>query len=320
MKPTRQQVLLLLLILLSVLLWGFRFSGRDNGFDLDNSLVPQAEIHAGGPAKDGIPAIDRPLWIAAADATFLDNDARVLGLDYRGKQRAYPIQIMNWHEIVNDTVVGKRVLITFCPLCGTGMAFEVAAADEVDGFGVSGLLYNSDMLLYDRSTDSLWSQIERKAISGPRVGEHLQQIPLQVTSWADWRRRYPATRVLSRKTGYSRDYDRDPYAGYSSSSSTYFPVPKVDPRYHPKEQVIGLMLDGQARVWPFAELSKLSSPVTDRFAGRSLLIHFDAANRSARISDSEGRLLPATTGFWFAWMAFHPDSSVYQAGSSGKTR
>ena len=149
-----------------------------NGFDLRNALVPVDEIHAGGPVRDGIPSIDEPKFIAAGDADFLRGGDDVLGIVRNGVARAYPIRIMNWHEIVNDEIAGERVAVTFCPLCGTGIAFAAESLGRDLTFGVSGLLYNSDMLLYDRETESLWSQIKKQAITGPMKGHRLSALPL----------------------------------------------------------------------------------------------------------------------------------------------
>jgi len=285
-----------------------------NGFDVIDALVPAAEILHGGPGRDGIPAIDKPDFVSADKANFLSPADRVLGLQIAGQSRAYPIRVMNWHEIVNDQVDGKAVLITFCPLCGTGMAFQIADGGT---FGVSGLLYNSDMLLYDRTTESLWSQIMAQAISGRRKGERLAALPLEHTTWADWQARHPNTEVLSADTGHRRDYRRSPYAGYASSRSVYFDVGKIDPRYHPKEQVVGIVINDQARVWPFAELRKSKVPVEERLGGKMIRVNFNPKAPSAWIADEKGRPLPSTTGFWFAWMAFYPDSGVFQAQDAG---
>ena len=180
-----------------------------NGFDLDQPLVAEDQIQRGGPPRDGIPSIDAPNFIDAADADFLKADDRVLGLVINKEARAYPLSILNWHEIVNDKFAGQAVIISFCPLCGTGMAFE--PEPPVSEFGVSGLLYNSDVLLYDRETGSLWSQIMAKAINGPLKGKILKQIPLTHTSWQDWKTKHPDSRVLSKDTGYKRVYSKSPY-------------------------------------------------------------------------------------------------------------
>jgi len=171
-------------------------SGQElNGFDLSGALVPPRAIERGGPPRDGIPSIDQPRFVAAGQSGLRDSD-RVLGVARNGIVRAYPVRILNWHEIVNDRLAGEPVAITYCPLCGTGMAFSARAADRELSFGVSGLLYNSDVLLYDRATGSLWSQIMSRAVTGPLRGTSLTAVPLTHTTWADWRARHPRTEVL----------------------------------------------------------------------------------------------------------------------------
>ena len=141
-----------------------------NGFDISNSSIPTNEILHGGPPRDGIPAISNPKHVSADQASFLRDSDRVIGIEINGEARAYSIGILNWHEIVNDRIGNQSVAITYCPLCGTGVAFDATIDGEVTEFGVSGLLYNSDVLLYDRNSESLWSQIKRQALAGDRVG------------------------------------------------------------------------------------------------------------------------------------------------------
>jgi hypothetical protein len=197
------------------------------------------------------------------------------------------------------------------------MAFLATVDGRALRFGVSGLLYNNDVLLYDRGSESLWSQLMKQAVSGPMRGKRLEQIIMAHTTWADWRRRYPDTQVLSTDTGYRRDYGRSPYAGYSSSKALYFPLAGLDRRYHPKEQVIGVSLDGQHKAYPFVELARSSGELGDRFAGRRLRIQFDPVNRTGRILDGRGEEIPSTIAYWFAWQAFHPHSAVYTAPRAG---
>lgn len=283
-----------------------------NGFDLSGSLIPADEIHLGGPPRDGIPSIDAPRFVTTLGNTDLGDVDRVLGLVVGGEARAYPIAIMNWHEVVNDRIAGQAVAITYCPLCGTGIAFAAEDGTGAMTFGVSGLLYNSDVLLYDRETESLWSQIRMQAISGQRKGDRLTALPLVHTSWAAWKAQNPQTLVLSRDTGFARDYDRDPYAGYANSASVYFPLTAESRRYHPKERVLGLALGGRFKAYPFAELARAGeAEFQDRFADRDLTIRFDTANGSASAFDEQGQMLPSVTGFWFAWYAFHPDTEVF---------
>jgi hypothetical protein len=230
-----------------------------------------------------------------------------------GKKKAYPIKILNWHEIVNDSIGGHHVVVTFCPLCGTGMVFDANAAGRQLNFGVSGLLYQSDVLLYDRETESLWSQIKQEAVTGKLTGTRLQLLPSIQTTWGAWKKKHPDTFVLSTKTGYSRDYDRDPYKGYYASRDVMFSVGKQNPRYHPKEQVIGVKLDGLAKAYPFSELARAKVPFNDTIGKKTVWVAYDSKSRTATIKDNSGKELPSVVGFWFAWFAFHKDTKVYTA-------
>lgn len=287
-----------------------------NGFDLDDASIPPADIHHGGPPRDGIPSIDDPVYVSADDATFLNDSDRVLGLDFEGVQRAYPISILNWHELVNDDINGKPVVVSFCPLCGTGVVFDGHIGGEKRDFGVSGLLYNSDVLLYDRSSESLWSQIKAEAVAGPAKGTRLKLLPVTHTSWADWRERHPSTAVLSTETGFGRNYKRDPYTGYYDSNHIMFPVSAEDRRYHPKEHVLGLSYNGEQRAWPFNELSKSGQTrIEDRIADTRLIVEYSPEHQTASVFTEDGVELPGVVSFWFAWYAFHPDSSVFTAAN-----
>ena len=280
-----------------------------NGFDLSNSEIPVEKIFSGGPPRDGIPALDQPKFLTIDEAeNELSESDPVLGIEINGVSRAYPIAIMNWHEIVNDKIGQQRFAVTYCPLCGSGVVFLAEGS-----FGVSGLLYNSDVLLYDRETESLWSQILGRAISGSLKGERLKIVSVNHTSWKNWKQSHPDTTVLSRVTGYGRDYSRDPYEGYVDSEGIYFPVEKIDPRYHPKERVLGLEVDGVFRAYPYSELSKSNTPLIDQLNGKALIINYDAESNSGWITDKEGKSLTTLSTFWFAWMAFHPESEVYYA-------
>lgn len=285
----------------------------DNGFDLSDTLIDQSQIFHGGPAKDGIPSIDKPVFLTANKVEFLSDLDRILGIELNGITKAYPIKILNHHEIVNDYIGKQKIVISYCPLCGTGMAFNARVNGKDLEFGVSGLLYNSDVLLYDRQTHSLWSQILSQAISGTFKSTKLQQIPLQHNQWGLWKQKHPQTLVLSEKTGFNRNYQQSPYHGYEDSESVYFPIKSLDKRYHPKEWVVGLRINNKSKVYPFSELVKHTSPLQDNFAGVNFNIDFNPASRSAKILDINNQEIPSTIGFWFAWLAFYPDSTVYQA-------
>lgn len=286
-----------------------------NGFDLTNSLIPADQILQGGPPRDGIPSIDKPKFVAARSANFLKPGDRVIGVTYNGESRAYPINILNWHEIVNDSIRGKAVSVTYCPLCGTGLVYEGSVNGRALTLGVSGLLYNSDVLLYDRETQTLWSQILSKAINGPLSGQKLTMISSSQTSWAKWLKQHPNTKVLSTDTGFNRDYTRSPYGNYDNNTETYFPVNAQSRQYHPKERVMGITINGKHKAYPFAELAKLGTTrFQDQFQGKQLTLEIDVPNRDGKILDANGKPIDLVNGFWFAWYAFHPDTTVFKAG------
>jgi hypothetical protein len=294
MKSKKSRAIALGGILLGAVVYSFSLSaGSSNGFDLSNSSLPPEQIYSGGPPRDGIPAISDPRLIAAGEADYLTPTDRVVGISLGSQARAYPIAILNWHEIVNDEIDGRRLAITYCPLCGTAVAFDATIDGSPTDFGVSGLLYNNDVLLYDRETESLWSQIMSEAISGERVGTKLTMLPLSHTTWRDWLAKHPDTLVLSEDTGYSRDYQRNPYA------------------------VLGLGIDGFYKAYPFVELDRQGkSRFSDTINGNRFSFAWDAINRSVTVTDSTGQQVAGIQGFWFAWFAFHPDTEVYKAQGS----
>jgi len=289
------------------------FSGRSSSeFDLSQHSVPLEELRSGGPPKDGIPAILNPIFVQAKNASFLHDEDRVLGLSDGNQAKAYPVKILNWHEIVNDTIGGKPVLVTYCPLCGTGIGFDPVVNGRPVTFGVSGLLYQSDLVMYDHQTESLWSQISMEAIAGPMTGAKLKHIFLVHTTWGEWQAAHPTTLVLSTNTGHLRNYERDPYAGYARRRDLMFDVTHFDPTYHPKEWVLGLEVDGVFKAYPFVELQKLHKPLADRVNGQRVLVHFNPQALSALATDADGTPMPSVTAFWFAWYAFHPDTQVFK--------
>ncbi|MCP4878763.1 MAG: DUF3179 domain-containing protein [Gammaproteobacteria bacterium] len=316
-KKTR--IVALVGILLGIVVYKYAVSaGQDNGFDLSNTTLPREQILHGGPPRDGIPALSDPKLVAAAAANYLQPTDRVIGVTLKGRSRAYPIGILNWHEIVNDEIEGQRFAVTYCPLCGTAVAFDATIDGRPTDFGVSGLLYNSDVLLYDRDTESLWSQILSQSVSGERVGQKLKPIPISHTTWRDWLAKHPDTQVLSDDTGHSRDYQRNPYAGYEESRYTYFAVNNEAPdNYHPKEIVVGLDVDGVFKAYPFVELDKQGqSRFRDTINGSQFDFAWDTQNRSITITDANGQEVAGIQGFWFAWFAFHPDTEVFKPADS----
>lgn len=300
--------------LVVLILAGLWVAGRvGDEFDLSNRSVPLEQIESGGPRKDGIPALLDPRFVPAREATFLEDHDRILGLSRGREAKAYAVRILNWHEVVNDSIGGRSVVITYCPLCGTGIAFSADVEGQLHTFGVSGLVYQSNLLMYDHQTESLWSQASMEAVAGPLTGSKLTPLYLVHTTWAEWKREHPNTLVLSADTGHDRDYGRDPYENYAKRRDLMFDVTNFDPTYHPKTWVVGVEIGGTQKAYAFTELEKLglTGALTDQVNGRTIQVHFDGEARSAWVTDEDGRPLPSVMAFWFAWYAFHPDTQVY---------
>ncbi len=283
-----------------------------NGFKIDEPLVPSRLIKQGGPPRDGIPSIDAPQFVTAGEASHLRGTDKVLGLYHNDVAKAYPIRILNYHEIVNDRFGTEPVAVTFCPLCGTGIAFSAVTDHGPRNFGVSGLLYNSDVLMYDRETESLWSQILGSAINGPSKGQALTALPVLHTTWSDWWRRHPDTLILTEPATSGRNYNVDPYLGYAKTNDLWFPVANRDNRYPAKSVVIGTVILGKPYAWPFAELPSDQKILTDRVANTKISVEYDHATGAAVVRNSQGDEIPSFTVFWFAWIAFHPNTIVWQ--------
>ncbi len=282
-----------------------------NDFDVSNASIPVEKIFRGGPPRDGIPSIDNPKFVPVGKVDYLRDDDIVIGLERDSDARAYPLRILVWHEIVNDVIGDEPVTVTYCPLCGTSMVFDARVDDMRRTFGVSGLLYNSDVLMYDHETESLWSQIGMKAISGPDVGKELVWLPSGHMTWKAWREKHPQGHVLSTDTGHDRNYGGDAYAGYFASEATMFPVPHTRRELPNKEWVLGLIIDGEAKAYPVDKLPD-GKPVADSVGGNEIKVHWDAASRHPEVLDADGRDIPSVMIFWFAWQAFYPETGLWQ--------
>lgn len=303
---------ILLLVMLSIRAAAGEPPSYFNGFDVENGLIDPVEIDHRGPGRDGIPSLDAPLFHAGAerDGKISASD-RVMGVHYNGVSKAYPIEILDHHEIVNDMFGDTPMTVTFCPLCGTGMVFYAEVDGQVLNFGVSGLIYNSDLMLYDRNTMSLWSQLMKTAVTGPLKGSKLIQVPAQYTTWAGWQRQYPDSLLLSRETGHMRDYDLVMYEEYRRLPMVLFPTGHQDWRIPAKTWVVGIDLDGAALALPFEQLDQLQAPLEIAVGDSQVTVQWDRDASVARVFDSQGKELPATAGYWFAWVAFHPETALY---------
>ena len=268
--------------------------------DSSKALVPLEEIISGGPPPDGIPAIDRPAFVSPAEAAaWLVPKEPVLALEVKGDARAYPLQILMWHEIVNDVVGGVPIMVTFCPLCNSGLVFERVVDGTTLDFGTSGKLYKSDLVMYDRQSHSLWAQMEGRAIVGARAGTRLKLIPGNTLSFDEWRTIHPAGKVLSRDTGHGRNYGRNPYESYDQLNLGPFLFRGcLDPRRPPKERVVGVKIADTARAYPWPVLVE-RRVVHDRLGDQALVIFYRPGTLSALDAGEiqRSRAIGATAAF-----------------------
>jgi hypothetical protein len=226
--------------------------------DFARHSVPLTSILPGGPPPDGIPPIDHPQYVPVAAARFLSPGEPVIAVQIGDRARAYPLQILIWHEIVNDTLAGVPIAVTYCPLCNTAIVFEREAAGRTLTFGTTGNLRDSDLVMWDRQTQSWWQQFSGQAIVGTLTGTHLKALDSQTLSFADFRLRYPQGDVLSRHTGFQRPYGQNPYEGYDTNPGArpFDYGGPLDPRLPPVERVESMTIGNETLVVPFATLAK----------------------------------------------------------------
>ena len=260
------------------------FSTRSWSTDFTKHSVDWNEILSGGPPKDGIPAVDDPTFesVAAAAEWLTDQDPVIL-FQADGISRAYPLSILIWHEIVNDQVGSQPVSITFCPLCNASIAFDRRLDGMVLDFGTTGKLRNSDLVMYDRQTESWWQQFTGEAIVGELTGKRLTFLPSQVISFGDFADRFPDGEVLARpKRGdrFLRSYGRNPYVGYDSSTRPFLFLAEPDPRLPATERVVGITTETAAKAYPFSVVRE-AGLIQDEFEGTPLVIFYKAGTASA---------------------------------------
>jgi hypothetical protein len=259
------------------------------------------EFLSGGPPRDGIPPIDFPAFesLESADGWLSDREP-VIGLEVNGAARAYPLQILIWHEIVNDTVGDVPIVVTFCPLCNTALIFKRPVIDgKLLTFGTSGNLRNSDLVMWDRQTESWWQQFTGEAIVGELTGTRLEFLATAILSWADFKENYPEGLVLSKDTGFPRDYGLNPYAGYDDVNQFPFLFDgQIDDRLLPMTRVLGVELDGQGTAFVYDNLSE-RMVLNESVGEHSIVIFWKSGTASAvdALLIQEGRDV-GTTGVY----------------------
>ena len=277
--------------------------------------IPLDEILSGGPGKDGIPSIDNPSLISREEAdNFLNDSDLGIGLTVNGENRFYPYRILVWHEIANDMIQGVPILVTYCPLCATGIVFDRRVDGVVQEFGVSGRLWRSNLLMYNRAGDekdeSLWSQVLGEAVLGIHTGQKLSIVRSDIVRWDSWKGLHPDTKALSQKTGVARNYSRDPYGDYYTSESVSFGASFNDTRLHPKALVHGIEINGSFKAYSDEALKSVTGEINDTFAGKNIRIAGTDAG-GVRF-EADGEPLPSIPAFWFSWLAVHPNTGLYK--------
>ena len=245
--------------------------------DFSKHSVPLTEFASGGPPRDGIPPIDDPRYVSGAEAAdYVSDREPVMVVTEGGEARAYPLQIMVWHEIVNDELGGRPIAVTYCPLCNSALVFDRRVEERTLTFGTTGNLRNSDLVMWDRQTESWWQQLTADAVVGKLTGTKLEVIPSQTLSFEDFRARYPKGDVLSRDTGFERDYGTNPYVGYDDpgGGQPFLFEGETDDRLPAKARVTALFANGETLVIPFERLAD-QPVVNEELAGMPVVVFFD---------------------------------------------
>ncbi len=273
--------------------------------DTNNTSIDLDMLLSGGPGKDGIPALTDPVFESISDS---DLGEGVLGVyvDIEGDQRFYPYTILVWHEIVNDVVGGESVAVTFCPLCGTGIVFDRDVKGDILDFGVSGFLYESNMVMYDRQTESFWSQSLGRAIVGDYLDTELDLVDMQLLTYGEVMDKFPGTKILSPDTEHARDYTFYPYGDYESNNSLFSPVSVSDDRFSLKELMYVIRVDDTSITFPLSAIMD-DEVETWEYQGHSLIAKRDGGEIFVTV---DGEKVPGYVEMWFSWVTGHNDDGV----------
>jgi hypothetical protein len=236
----------------------FKYKTLSWNTNWNKHTIDYEELLSGGPKRDGIPPIDKPKFIKVNEAKkWIGDKEPVIFVKVNDKVKIYPIQVLMWHEIVNDTLDNKKISVTFCPLCNSAIVFNRVLNDIEYDFGTSGLLRNSDLVMYDRQTESLWQQFTGEGIVGEMVEKQLKFLPSSLIGFKEVYENYPNAQVLSKNTGYNRDYGRNPYSGYDDINQTPFLFrQESDSRLKPMQKVLTLSLNGVDKAYTYDALQK----------------------------------------------------------------
>ncbi len=321
-----------------------------NGED-GNWIIPSDQVFDGGPGKDGIPSIDNPQFDLTKHGSSWNNNDLVIAIKLGNNIKAYPHPILDWHEIVNDDMGFNQYALSYCPLTGTGIAWNREVGGSITEFGVSGLLYNTNLMPYDRATNSTWSQQLLTCVEGELVRMQIETFPVVEMPWSVYRDFYPDEQVLTTETGFNRTYGQYPYNDYKTNNSKFlFPISNTDSRLPNKDRVLGVIEDGKIKAYPHADTGSPELVSDELESGREVVIYRDRGRNIIVAYESEGREMSETTapfpaimqdgsgniydvfgfvidgvemgarlsapssfiGYWFSWPAFYNDVEIYE--------
>jgi hypothetical protein len=282
-----------------------------HGFSIEGLEAPRELIVSAAPQRDPIVSLDAPGFAAAEDASWVTAANPVIGVALGGQARAYPVHLLEYHPLLNDEIGDVPVVVGFDPITATGRAYQRKLSDRVLEFGLSGLVYNAGLLLYDRETKSLWSLFEGRAIAGPLAGQRLTPLRVRQEHMGTWLARHPGTRVLERPQPERVDYRYSPFKAYWLEEKIPYPVHSRDPSFHPKEVVLGVEVGGEARAYLGSRLAAAGLRVEDEIDGKRIRIDYDP-DEAVFVWEAQDDVA-VTDAYWFAWKAFHPDTEVWQA-------
>jgi hypothetical protein len=287
-----------------------------NGFVLDPHAVPVAEVMGGGPGRDGVRRVDSPTFVVPEEAAWVAPVTPVVGLAVGEDARAYPVHLLEYHQLVIDEVGGVPLAVTYDPLTSTPAVYRRVVDGKTLDFGVSGLIYNCNFLLYDRASESLWSQFTGEAITGKMTGKRLSALRVRQEPLGIWLGREGGSTVMVPPAPKKIDYRYSPYSSYWVSDKVPFPVKSEDSRYHPKELVLGVEKAGASRAYVGSVLTAAGGRIVDEFGGGKIRIAYDSDTGTFSWDAPDD--VRVTDVYWFAWKAFHPETDIWNdQGSVG---
>ncbi len=281
-------------------------------------LIPSEEVQDGGPGKDGIPSIDNPQFVDVDDVDFLSDFSLVVGVLKDGEIKAYPHRILDWHEIVNDEIGSYKFALNYCPLTGTALAWNREINGSTTTFGVSGKLYNNNIIPYDRETDSYWSQIALECVNGDLIGTVPETYPIIETYWMTWKKMYPDSKILSTQTGFDRNYENYPYGNYRTNHDYFlFPRNPFDNRLPSKERVLGVLNNGANKVYSITNFETEAKVIYDKLGDDDVMVIGSGEDNWIAVFYDDGTLQDFTLDL-SAYPVIGTDANGNQLEISGK--